>query len=59
MAGFICSACKKKCGDRRVGVAWIRDGQKERSMRLCKDCGIKAEKERTTDDGHDSFAELG
>lgn len=42
-AAFRCSACLKILGERRFAVAWIRDGESERSMRLCEDCGNDAE----------------
>ncbi len=38
-----CSACRKPIGDKRWGGAWIRDEKGERGMRLCEQCGIKAE----------------
>lgn len=38
-----CSACYRKLGIRRWAVAWVRDEKGERSMRLCEDCGLKAE----------------
>lgn len=41
---FRCSACCGKLGARRLSVTWIRDGTRERSMRLCEVCSIKAEK---------------
>lgn len=42
-AGFRCSACGRKLGARTFAAAWIRDGDQERSMRLCEDCGKAAE----------------
>jgi len=42
-ANFKCSACGGRLGARRFGIAWIRDGEEERSLRLCEDCGREAE----------------
>ena len=39
--GFKCCACGGKLGARRFGAAW--DADRGQSMRLCEDCGIKAE----------------
>ena len=44
-ASFKCSACGDKVGNRRIGIAWIRDKEIEYSVRLCEPCGIKAEKD--------------
>ena len=42
--GFKCSACGHRLGERRFAVAFIRkESGVEYSMRLCADCGIKAE----------------
>lgn len=38
-----CTACRKLVGTGRVGGAWIRDGSRLRSVRLCEACGLKAE----------------
>lgn len=43
-AGFECSACGGVLGERRWAIGWIKDWLgHERSMRLCEDCGMKAE----------------
>lgn len=44
-AVFRCSACRSKIGAGRFAIAWIRDGDVERSMRLCEACAIVAEQE--------------
>lgn len=41
--GFKCSACGAKLGERRFATAWVKDESQEYSLRLCEDCGIKAE----------------
>jgi hypothetical protein len=40
---FKCCACGGKLGARRFGCAW--DGDRDQSMRLCEDCGVKAEEQ--------------
>ena len=44
-AKFRCSACRAKLGAELFGIAWIRDGEDERSMRLCATCTEKARKD--------------
>jgi hypothetical protein len=39
---FKCSACGGLLGAAKFGIAWIRDGETERSMRLCANCVEKA-----------------
>ncbi len=41
-----CSACHRETGRKRVAIAWINDEGKQRSLRLCEDCGIKAEENK-------------
>ena len=42
-ASLKCSACHNVVGEKKIAIAWIRDNGQERGMRLCEDCGKKAE----------------
>ena len=44
-AKFRCSACRAELGAELFSFAWIRDGETERSMRLCAKCVEKAQGE--------------
>jgi len=39
-----CSACHNSIGDKRWAIAWRKEKTTKRPMRLCEECGIKAEK---------------
>lgn len=41
-----CSACKKSIGKYRCCLAWIKDGDIKRALRLCNACGKIAEETR-------------
>ena len=38
-----CSACGKPIGNRRWGLAWVKDNKGKHAMRLCEECAKKAE----------------
>ena len=38
-----CSACRNQIGERKWGLAWIKDEKGKRAMRLCDKCGETAE----------------
>lgn len=40
-----CTACSSKLGPRRWALAWVLDDGVKRSLRLCEDCGVKAEED--------------
>lgn len=40
-----CTACRKPIGDQRFGLAWATDEKGKYSMRLCNNCGEKAEQD--------------
>ena len=40
---FHCSACGERLGARKFAVAMIERDGVQQSLRLCEDCGIKAE----------------
>jgi len=40
-----CTACKKAIGSSRWGIAWVENDGKEQALRLCEQCGTKAESE--------------
>ena len=47
-----CSTCKQSIGNRDWGLAWIRkQNGKERGVRLCYDCLIKAKKDFAEETG--------
>ncbi len=46
MSNFRCSACHQVIGQKRVAIVWINDEGKQRSLRLCEDCGIRAEENK-------------
>ena len=38
-----CTACRNNIGERKWGLAWIKDEKGKRAMRLCDKCGEQAE----------------
>ncbi len=42
---LLCSACLKPIGKVRWGIGFTKIKGKGQSMRLCEDCGIKAEQD--------------
>lgn len=38
-----CTACHNHIGERKWGLAWIKDEKGKRAMRLCDKCGEQAE----------------
>jgi hypothetical protein len=38
-----CTACFSELGPRRWALAWVQVDGEKRALRLCEDCGVKAE----------------
>jgi hypothetical protein len=52
---FRCDACRGSLVGRRMGTAVVRDDMGERTLRLCRGCGMVAEQDLTRADGVDAI----